>query len=74
MRIYLTDGDFSLGYPFSLTADFDGLPLIDGRADRKARFLPDLKLSFNREEVIELFKEDGADVELEKVIGYIESR
>ena len=72
--IYLTDGDFSLGYPFSLTADFDGLPLIDGRADRKARFLPDLKLSFNREEVIELFKEDGADVELKKVIGYIESR
>ena len=72
--IYLTDGDFRLGYPTILAPDFDGLPIVDGRADRKARFLPDVKLEFNREEIIELFKEDGADVELEKVIDYIETR
>ncbi len=71
---YLTNGEFKIGFPTFLTPDPDGLPLIDAKADRKARYMPDLKLSFSREEVVEFFKEDGRDVELDKVIEYIESQ
>ena len=71
---YLTNGEFKIGFSTFLTPDFDGLPMIDARSDRKARYMPDLKLSFSREEVVEFFREDGRDVELDKVIEYIESQ
>ena len=71
---YLTDGEFKIGFPTFLTPDRDGLPMIDARANRMARYLPDLQLTFSREEVVELFREDGRDVELDKVIEYIESQ
>ena len=71
---YMTDGEFTMGFSTFLTPDPDGLPMIDAKADRKARYMPDLKLSFSREEVVEFFREDGRDVELDKVIEYIESQ
>ena len=71
---YMTNGEFKIGFSTFLTPDFNGLPMVDARADRRARYLPDLKLTFSREEVVELFREDGRDVELDKVIEYIEAQ
>ncbi len=70
---YLTDGEFTLRIPIALSPTLEGEPAVDARGDRKARFLPDVVLTYPPEDVLELFRDGGRDVELEKALEYVES-
>ena len=65
----LTNGEFSFTYPIATSPGEDHLPIIDARSDREARITLDHRITYNKEEVLELFGDASRDVILEKVLN-----
>ncbi len=70
----LTDGEFSFTYPIATSPGEDHLPIIDARSDRKARITLDEMITYDKEEVLELFSDANRDLILEKILEKNESR
>lgn len=72
--VLLSGGRYSFYFPICPTLGNDGLPVVDTKADRAAQMTLDYKITYSKEELLELFENTDKDIELEIAKEYISQK